>query len=816
MTDRWSRPQPRDDEEPIGALEKDHVEEILERLRTHQARSTRHETVRPLGQGGMGVVLEVRDGDLRRPLALKRLHEKRSAETDPERRRHFLARFLQEAQVTGQLAHPGIPPIHELALDAEGQPFFTMPVIRGQNLDEVFAQVRSGADGWTLPRALTVLLKVCEAMAFAHAKRVVHRDLKPENVRIGRFGEVYVMDWGLARVLDRERADLVRWGPEGKLTTVHTDRDESDGDANAVLQTLDGDVIGTPFYMPPEQARGELEGIGPWSDIYALGGMLYLLLTGSAPYQPADGRISARTVLGLVLHGPPADVLTRAPAADRDLAAICAKAMARAPRDRYASMEDLASDIEAWIDRRPIRASAPSLGHALRLFAERHKAAVATAAAGLSALLAAGGLFVWQVTKERDEKELARLEAQRRGDAMAAAALEERQKALWPATPRQIPALTSWLADASDLLGRASTYRSARALAVGRQAEEVEAVMESTQRVQALKPQLEARLSAAESLQKVSIEDERAAWDRVIADVASDLRFGGVKLIPQLGIVPLWQSKESGLWEFWHVASGTRPQENSASDRDGIVLVLLPPGVLIHGVPLEQTETRAKRWQPDDQEIPSRISALFFGKHEVTQGQWERLTGGRPSRWQPGVTAGAPDCPRCPVESLSWVEAADFARKLDLRLPSEHEWEYACRGGSTFRDLVYGGDADSVQGYENIRDGLAGTVAGSPAVGWSDGFVQVAPVGSFQSNGFGLHDMLGNVSEWCSDEFLPVPAAERLAGEPPVQIRVFRGGSWYGSVLTNAGYAWYRQWDKTSSLNHARGLRVVRSPRDSE
>lgn len=787
----------------------DHVDAIMERLRTHQTRAPRHVVVGELGQGSMGVVLEVHDCDLRRPLALKRLHPDREADSDPARQRHFVARFLLEAQVTGQLGHPGIPPVHELALDADGRPFFTMPLIRGASLSDVIADARAGVHGWTAQRALLVLVKVCEAMAFAHAKRVIHRDLKPDNVRIGRFGEVYVMDWGLARVLGRDTPDIVRWAPR-PLSSVQTDRRDG-GAPNEVLMTLDGDVLGTPYYMAPEQARGELDRVDARADVYAVGAMLYLLLAGRPPYAPTTGRLSARTVVGLVVHGPPPTVASLAPDADPDLIAVCERAMARDREQRYAGMNELAQDLEAWLGRRPVRASAPSLGRTLRLFVQRHRAASLTAAAALAILSVAGTGFVLRLSQESVAKELARQASERRGDAMAAASLAEREKRLWPAVPTRVEALGAWLDDAEDLLRRERGYRDALARASGADRAELEAILQSTERVASLRPSIERRIALARSIGKLSLDDQAAAWEQVIADLSGDARFAGVRLAPQLGLVPLWKNESSGLWEFWHVASGVRPVAGAPRAEDGIVLVLIPPGVLAHGVPQESSDVKGMRWQPDASEVREPIAAAFIAKHELTQDQWERAMGTRPSRWQPGVTAGAPACPTCPVESVNWIDAAGCMERLGLRLPSELEWEYACRAGSEYRDFVHGPDAGAVEGHENVRDMTAGSVPGSPAAAWSDGYSQLAPVGTFLPNAFGLHDMLGNVSEWCADEFLPVPRSERPVDRAPVEIRVFRGGSWYGSILTNAGCAWFRQWDKHASLNHARGLRACRS-----
>ncbi len=800
MTDRWPRPDSRDDGEPIGALNKDHVDSILERLREHRSTQSRHVEGAVLGQGGMGIVLEVRDADLRRPLALKRLHPKRVANTDSDVRRHYLARFLQEAQVTGQLAHPGIPPVHELSIDELG-PFFTMPVIRGQNLDEVFAKARNGSDGWSLARALGVLLKVCEAMAFAHAKRVVHRDLKPDNVRIGRFGEVYVMDWGLARVLGREEMDLVRWSKTGTLSSVHTDREDSDGDANAVLQTLDGDVLGTPFYMAPEQARGELAQVGPRTDVYAVGGLLYLLLTGRAPYEPEEGRISQRTVLGLVLHGPPARVATVSPTADADLVAICEKAMAREADARYASMEDLASDIEAWIDRRPIRASAPSVRHALRLYYERHRAAVATAAFALLTLALAGTWFVIRVTRERDEKENALVHAQRRGDSMAASALLVRESELWPATLGMVAEMEAWLSQVADLESRLSAYRvDAGSVSHASDAQrEISALVSGAEALLRARPAVESRLVLAGNLERISIGDELTAWSIAIADIAANPAYGGLTIEAQLGLVPLGKNPESGLWEFWHVATGRRPTPAATHSEDGITLVLLAGAEFTMGQRPQETTKHAI--EAAQQAV---VAPFFVSKYEVTQAQWTRVMGTAPSRCRPGVHEGPEETLRNPVESISWLECVVFCRRSALHLPTTAQWEYAARARSDLT-FVYGDEFTALELHENVRDRSWKSRDPAQDAAWDDRYVFSAPVGSFGANTWGLHDVLGNVSEWCQDEFANDGPVSR--GWPENGTRAFRGAN-YWLHPSNARPA-FVQWDGPGGRNHTRGLRPI-------
>src|SRR5690349_9790589 len=247
--------------------------EVLRRLAGRRAASGRYSVRGEVARGGMGAILRVFDEDLRRNLAMKVVLSQVDAKTPGGTRAVdsvLLGRFLEEAQITSQLEHPGIVPVHELGLDPDGRVFFTMRLVSGRDLEKIFALVRAGEEGWTQTRAVGVVLKICEAMSYAHDKRVIHRDLKPANVMVGRFGEVYVMDWGLARVLDKEGtpAPLVERHPSG--IGVSTSRyDARHTVSGSAMQTMDGDIVGTPAYMSPEQARGNLAEMGPASDVYS-------------------------------------------------------------------------------------------------------------------------------------------------------------------------------------------------------------------------------------------------------------------------------------------------------------------------------------------------------------------------------------------------------------------------------------------------------------------------------------------------------------------------------------------------------------------
>lgn len=259
---------------------------------------TRYELVGKLGQGGMAVVYLVRDRELDRPVALKVLQAGEPASQLAERMR-------SEARIIARLEHPGIVPVHDAGVLADGRVFYAMKWVRGQRLDEALAGQQSLAD------RLRLFDKICESVAFAHAAGVVHRDLKPANIMVGPFGEVLVMDWGVAKILPSAAPskDLpAACAPLSGAGTQH------------------GAVLGTPGYMAPEQARGDSEAVNERTDVFALGAVLQFLLT-AAPFNP-PGRVS------------------RIP---RALLAIVAKAMAEAPMDRYSSVAELTEDIRHFL-----------------------------------------------------------------------------------------------------------------------------------------------------------------------------------------------------------------------------------------------------------------------------------------------------------------------------------------------------------------------------------------------------------------------------------------------------------------------------------
>jgi serine/threonine-protein kinase len=230
-----------------------------------------------IAHGGMGAVLKGRDVDLGRDLAVKVLLESHKDKPD------LVNRFVEEAQIAGQLQHPGVVPVYELGTFTDRRPYFSMKLVKGRTLASLLADRPDPAHD--LPRFVSIFEAVCQTVAYAHARGVIHRDLKPSNVMVGGFGEVQVMDWGLAKVLKTGGVADEKEPPEPapQVSVIQTARSGSDADASRA-----GSVLGTPAYMSPEQARGEIDAVDRRSDVFGLGSMLCEILTGQPAFTGRD------------------------------------------------------------------------------------------------------------------------------------------------------------------------------------------------------------------------------------------------------------------------------------------------------------------------------------------------------------------------------------------------------------------------------------------------------------------------------------------------------------------------------------------------
>ncbi|MGE3748499.1 MAG: protein kinase [Verrucomicrobiales bacterium] len=362
-----------------------------------------------IARGGMGVIYRVHDCELDRTLAMKRMLSAPVAEgnaIDPDR----FARFMEEAHVTAKLDHPGIVPIHELGIDDSGCAWYTMKLVRGHELREVIGWARNKEHGWNLTRLIGALVSSCRAVAFAHAHGVIHRDIKPANIMVGDLGEVYVMDWGLAKQTGkpdlhdlRLDLELEREQDDDGMATVlipHSAEDWQNSPAgyDRPMRTMDGTVIGTPAYMPPEQAAGIVDQVDHLSDIYSLGAVMYEILAQTPPYKDT-GVKSPFDVISALSDGPPTEIKRIRPDAPPELVAICEKAMSREKASRYQTCLELAEDLQSYLDGRVVRAHETGAVAELKKWVLRNKA---TSVASVLVILSIAALAVFQTLAKRE------------------------------------------------------------------------------------------------------------------------------------------------------------------------------------------------------------------------------------------------------------------------------------------------------------------------------------------------------------------------------------------------------------------------------
>ncbi len=369
------------------------------RIASTESDGVRYRVIRPHRKGGLGAVFVAVDAELNRQVALKRILDERA---DDEATRQ---RFLLEAEITAGLEHPGIVPVYGLGVYRDGRPFYAMRFIQGDSLKEHIVAHHhrkrlSRAEGprpkprglgpevssnLELSKLLRRFLDVCNAIEYAHRRGVLHRDIKPGNILIGKYGETLVVDWGLAKASGHV-------GVEASVTEPALTPAASSGSG----ETLPHSRVGTPAYMSPEQARGDLEHVGVASDVYGLGASLYYLLVGRPPFMGRDlPRILEEVVRGSFPRPREVD-----PTLDRALEAVCLKAMALRPEDRYPSPRKLADDLERWLADEPVEAYAERWPRRAARWSRRHATLVTSMGILMVAGLLALGGFAGMVSRQ--------------------------------------------------------------------------------------------------------------------------------------------------------------------------------------------------------------------------------------------------------------------------------------------------------------------------------------------------------------------------------------------------------------------------------
>lgn len=368
--------------------------------RSHSAE--RYRVLRMHAKGGLGLVSVAVDGELHREVALKEI-QRQHADNVSSR-----SRFMIEAEITGRLEHPGIVPVYGLGQYEDGRPYYAMRFIRGQSLrkaiDEYHLTLETeqpdpGERLLQLRNLLTRFIAVCQTMEYSHTRGILHRDLKPDNIMLGDFGETLVVDWGLAKAMGQTESEKDEDGTRIIPSS-----------SGSTSETLPGSAIGTPQYMSPEQAAGDLNNLTPASDIYSLGATLYHLLTGTTMYE----RTPLLEVLRRVGSGEWKKPRERKPDISPALEAVCLKALALKPEDRYASAREMSVDIEHWLADEPVSVYQEPFSQRMARWTRRHRAAAQATVLSLAviAVVAVAATIVINVARKREA--LAKTEATQR------------------------------------------------------------------------------------------------------------------------------------------------------------------------------------------------------------------------------------------------------------------------------------------------------------------------------------------------------------------------------------------------------------------
>ncbi|MEZ5979948.1 MAG: bifunctional serine/threonine-protein kinase/formylglycine-generating enzyme family protein [Planctomycetota bacterium] len=640
-------------------------------------RTARYRVRREVGRGGMGAVFEVEDEHLHRRIAMKVVRTKPGAAGD-----RALTRFLDEAQVTAQLEHPGIVPVHELGRDDDGRAYFTMALVEGETLSNVFARLFDGDDDWSRARVLDVIAKVGDAVAYAHSRGVVHRDLKPDNVMVGAFGRVFVMDWGLARVASKRASapSTRRTPPILELEELATDQP---------MLTHDGDVVGTPAYMAPEQAGGDVDAQGPRCDVYALGAILYHALCGRAPYSDRE-----EGALVALAHGGPTPLLAIDPRIPRELVAICELAMRRDPSRRYPDVGAFTADLRAYLEGRVVGAYESGALAQARKWVLRHRA-LSVLFVGLAVALTAA----W--SSELAHGRVRRL-AQRFMSLERIGDLDREADLLWPATPEREDELADFVARGEAVAALLPEYREDLARA------DVSGSDSADAWILGKLGDVVARLDAFAN-------DPGGALPRVRARLERARALGAVRRARPLGpgdVLSLGPDEHSGLPTFEHLPSASTARLRALAD---------PATAPESGDPRERGVVLV--------EIPA-APPFLIGRTELTCDQWGRIA-------EVGARGDTP------VTDVTWADAVERLARVGLTLPDRDQWTAAALGG---RDGEVWFDVDQRDPAASYRENEVFSREGAMLAAPS-------PVASRRPNPFGLYDVLGNVQELLIEPF---------------------------------------------------------------
>jgi serine/threonine protein kinase/formylglycine-generating enzyme required for sulfatase activity len=742
-----------------------------------------------IGQGGMGTVYLAEHRDLGRRVALKVIR--------PERLFSSVVkdRFWREARAVAQLDHPNICPVFEVG-EVGNVPFMAMRYLEGKTLAQIIATAQDGKRVFGAPstaaasaasaaktssddslpatrseiHAIVALIEdVARGLHAAHETGIIHRDIKPANILVTAEGRPMLLDFGLARAV------------------------EPDGGAEEPALTMTGDLPGTPLYMSPEQIQPDGRRLDRQTDVYSLAVTLYECLTLCRPFDGA----SIRELQDAILSAPLVRPRRRNAHVPRDLELVVEKAIDRDPDHRYRTAHEFAEDLRRVRSYEPILARRPGIGVRVGRWVQRYP----WAALFLAVVTIFAGVSWRQWTLIADGKseydQMAWVVKLRDGEAAERAAYRERLRRIRDTRSRATRVdnrvFESWLQDhgrpavailkrfrdtmtgvSARLIGDAKSprfhneedrfkYETLDALIVDA-AGFVESEWGELERVKA-------HIAWNETVEAETIEAFREKWRAAAAAVAKNPKYHGLELAPQVGLVPLGADPSSSFEEFVHVRSGTTPGRDPSTGKlqftkdTGLVFVLLPGGTFFMGA--QRTDPNGQNYDKSARDHEKDVHAVTLGpfllsKFEMSQAQWMRLNGGeQPSilragrKDKGGKTRGGGRVMTLehPVEGVSWNKCDRCMVMFGLEIPTEAQWEYACRAGTDTPWFV-GSNYLALEGHVNFADRSAARSGFSEIEDWptlNDGYAAHAPVHTFLPNPFGLHHMCGNVWEYCRE-----------------------------------------------------------------
>jgi formylglycine-generating enzyme required for sulfatase activity len=671
-----------------------------------------------LGRGAMGIVYKARHLALKRIVALKMVLV--GGNVGPR----DLARFRIEGEAVARLQHPNIVQIHEIG-ETGGHPYCSLEYVAGGNLaDRINGKPMPARDSARLVEALA------RAMQLAHSRNVVHRDLKPANILLAADGTPKITDFGLARQTD------------------------SDSDA-----TQAGTVIGTPSYMAPEQAAGFAHEAGPAADIYALGAILYDCITGRPPFK---GTSVVETLDQVRTQEPvsPSRWQTNIPL---DLETICLKCLRKEPENRYASAAELADDLVRYQQGEPILARPAGRVERAVKWVKRNPFVSGAAVAVVLALAAGTTVSYLKYLDAEKQKGIALLEADKAKMAseflVSIFQISERDVQGGNVTARQILAdaerrIPVEFADQPELRGELVAVIRKVKRGIGRRSPQA-LILKVSGKVQ---------LQTATGVNKAAVAQALLRLDDRLT-LSADAR---VQLVFLSDFHKEWLKPGREATIDW---TGCNPVD-AVLERDNSLLmtfVSLPKGTFYKG------------WHGENKAVKTEIKEDFeIAVHDVTQGQWEAVMGNNPSHFHlqnltgSGKDVSEEELKLFPVESVSWDDAQEFIRKLNekergrgylYRLPTDAEWEYACRGGATSEEecshhFYFDKPTDDLSPEQANFNGN-GPYGKAPK---GQNLGRPTRVGAYPANKLGICDMHGNVFEWCAN------------GDDI--NRIYRGGCW--------------------------------------